>query len=310
MARTGVVLEPVYTEHVMSAFHPESPKRLLKIKEMLEETSVGKKAVRLPVRPATKEELLWVHDRKYIDHIEATAGKTVYLDPDTTASPRTWEAAIMAVGGLISCVEAVFSGKVANAYAFLRPPGHHAEHDRAMGFCIFNNVAIAAEYALKKHDVERVAIIDFDIHHGNGTQHTFYKRSDVFYISTHRWPFYPGTGRRDERGEGLGKGYTLNIPLEHGTDEEFENIYSEVVPRVLEEYRPGLILVSAGYDAHESDPLGGFSVTTEGYNYITERLVEAAEKCCGGRIVFALEGGYDVEALKECAEGALRCLEA
>ena len=290
MSKTGIVWEPIYAEHVMSSYHPESPLRIKKIKEMLDSTKAGKEAVRLQVIPATKEQLAWVHDRKYIDSIEATEGKTVQLDPDTTACPVTWKAACMSAGGTIKCVDALFTGAVKNAYAFVRPPGHHAERDHAKGFCFFNNIAIAAEFAIKEHGVKRIAIVDFDIHHGNGTQNTFYRRSDVFYISTHRWPFFPGSGNRTERGEGLGRGYTLNIPLSKGDDEEFKQLYGSVIPDVITEYRPELILVSAGYDAHETDPLGGFYASTETYSLITEKLVETAKNCCDGKIVFFLEG--------------------
>lgn len=309
MAKTGVVWDPIYAEHTMGSYHPESPLRIKKIGEMLAESQVGKRAVRIGARPALKDELAWVHDPKYIDKIESTAGKSVVLDPDTSTSPRTWDAACMAAGGVIECVRSVFDRGVDNAYAFVRPPGHHAERNHAMGFCIFNNVAIAAEYALRKCGAKRVAIIDFDIHHGNGTQNAFYSRSEVYYISTHRWPFYPGSGAAGERGTGLGKGYTLNVPLERGDDEEFREIYGGVVPTEMRKYGPDLILISAGYDAHETDPLGGFFVTTETYNWLAKQLISVAKECCDGRIVLTLEGGYNTDSLKICAEGALSALE-
>jgi len=310
MSKTGCVWEKVYSEHVMTEYHPESPDRILGVKDVLENTEPGKKAIKLKVTPATKEEISWVHNPAYIDRVESTKGKVVPLDPDTTAGKKSYEAALMAAGGVVACVEGVLSGEVDNAFAFVRPPGHHAEFDRAMGFCLFNNVAIGAEYAIKKHDLKRIAIIDFDIHHGNGTQNFFYKRSDVFYISTHRWPFYPGSGLRHEHGEGLGKGYTLNIPMEKGDDNELINAFKDVVRPLILEYKPELILVSAGYDAHEDDPLGGFSVTREGYKKLTEELVDLANTVCDGKIVFILEGGYNVSALKGCVEDALKVLES
>jgi len=309
MNKTGVVWDPIYAQHVMSTFHPESPARITRIKHVLDETEAGKRTIQIKARPVTKEEIGWVHDKKYIDLVESTAGKNVLLDPDTTACPKTWEAACMAAGGVIEAVDEVVKGKIDNAYAFVRPPGHHAEHDRTMGFCFFNNIAIAAEYALKKLGIHRIAIIDFDIHHGNGTEHHFYKRSDVFYISTHRWPFYPGTGNRTDHGQGLGTGHTLNIPLMKGDNEEFKDAYESVVLPVLEEYRPELILVSAGYDAHLDDPMGGFRIETDTYNWLTKKLVEISKKVCGGKIIFVLEGGYSTDALAECVEGALNILE-
>lgn len=308
MSKTGYVWEEIYTQHIMGPFHPESPRRLERIKEMLErgDFAVKKGLIKIPARPATKEELSWVHDIDYINSVEKTKGRTVALDPDTTASPKSYEAALMAAGGVMECVKKVISGEVDNAFAFVRPPGHHAEKDRAMGFCLFNNVAIAAEYALKKHGLKRIVIVDFDVHHGNGTENAFYDRSDVFYISTHRWPFYPGTGSREDHGTGEGQGRTLNIPFVYGADDaEFKKVYKEIVMPVIEEYKPDLILVSAGYDAHEDDPLGGLRVATETYTWLAERLVETAKKCCGGRIIFVLEGGYNVEALGECVRGAL-----
>lgn len=310
MSKTGIVWEPIYTEHVMTDYHPESPERLIGVKEVLDKTEAGKSAVRIPARSATKEEVGWVHDSDYINYMEKTAGHTVQLDPDTAACPKTYEAALMAAGGVIECVKAVMEGKVDNAYAFVRPPGHHAESFRAMGFCIFNNIAVAAEYAIREYGLKKVVIVDCDVHHGNGTQAVFYDRSDVFYISTHRWPYYPGTGSREEHGEGKGKGYTLNIPFSAGADDqEFKRVYSEIVIPVVEEYKPDLILVSAGYDGHMDDPLGGLDITTDTYNWLMRQLVDTAEKCCGGKLVVVLEGGYSVPALKACVEGALKEME-
>lgn len=308
MLKTGYVWEKIYTEHVMSSFHPESPLRLQSIKEILDNSDMKDKLVKIPARLSLKEEIAWIHDSAYIDLVEGTKGRTVDLDPDTTACPKTWEAACMAVGGGIEAVKAVLKKRVNNAYAFLRPPGHHAEQGNAMGFCIFNNIAVAAEYAIKKHDLKRVAIIDFDIHHGNGTEQAFYKRSDVFYISTHRWPFYPGTGAANERGEGLGKGYNLNIPMQNGDDEDFYKVYHDTVVPEISIYKPELILVSAGYDAHNIDPLGGFNLTTDFYNWLTSELLKTANKICNGKIVFFLEGGYNTKALADCTKNALRIM--
>lgn len=314
---TGVVWEELYTRHNMGAYHPESPARLLAIKEVIEDAGIAKHLTRLKPRPATKKEIGWVHDADYINEIEATAGRSVVLDPDTSTSPETWDAACLAAGGAIACVEYVMGdptpslpllrgGSSKGAFAFVRPPGHHAEHNHAMGFCIFNNIAIAAEYAIRKHGLKKVAILDFDVHHGNGTQHHFYERDDVFFASTHRRPFYPGTGGRDEAGSGKGAGLTLNVPLPGGIgDQEWREAWKgQIVPRVRD-FSPELILVSAGFDAHEDDPLGGMHVTTDGYRWLASELVSLADKVNGGRIVFVLEGGYSLTALKSCVKAVL-----
>jgi acetoin utilization deacetylase AcuC-like enzyme len=262
--------------------------------------------IHLEPRLATPEEIALIHDFEYVKKIEKTAGHEVPLDPDTQASPRSWEAARLAVGGLLTCVDSVIDGKVANAFAFVRPPGHHAERARAMGFCLFNNVAIAAEYAIRQKNCRRVLIIDYDVHHGNGTQWSFYDRDDVFYISTHRYPFYPGTGARREEGEGKGKGFTLNVPFPGGEgDEEYLKVFDqEIIPAAVQ-FHPDLILVSAGFDAHRLDPLGGMNVTGAGFAGMTRSILEAASHVCHGRTILVLEGGYSLEGLQESVEKCL-----
>jgi len=307
---TGFVFEEIYLEHKMGVMHPESPRRLEAIREVLSEIDATK-LVRIPARPASIEELRLIHTPEYIDYIVSTKGKSVMLDPDTSTSPLSYDAAAMAVGGTIKAIDAVVDGRVRNAFAFVRPPGHHAEKERAMGFCIFNNVAIGAEYAIRVKGLKKVAILDFDVHHGNGTQDAFYDRSDVLYISTHRWPFYPGTGSREEKGEGDGFGYTVNIPFSRGADDaEYKKVYSEIVFPILTEYAPDMILVSAGYDAHVDDPIGGMNLTTDGFNWITEGVLDIANKTSGGKIIFVLEGGYSTSALKESVKGALEIISA
>jgi acetoin utilization deacetylase AcuC-like enzyme len=208
-------------------------------------------------------------------------------------------------------LEEILSGEVQRAFAFVRPPGHHAEPGRAMGFCLFNNVAIAAAYAHVTYRVERIAIVDIDVHHGNGTQASFYDTPHLLYISSHQYPFYPGTGNFDEIGSGEGKGYTLNFPLPAGTgDETFVPLYSRIVAKVLEQYRPQCVLVSAGFDAHIQDALGGLCVTTAGYASAAASLVRAADQCCQGRILFVLEGGYSKEALQSCTKAVMAEMES
>ncbi len=306
MIQTTVLWDDRYLLHEPGSWHPERPDRLRAIHKVIE-GPLAKKIKRITPRLATLEEISLVHDFQYVKKIEETAGLHIDLDPDTHASPHTWEAASLAVGGLIQCVDHVMSGQSKNAFAFVRPPGHHAERERAMGFCFFNNVAIAAEYVLKQGYAKRVLIMDYDVHHGNGTQWSFYDRPDVFYISTHRYPFYPGTGSPHEEGKGSGKGYTLNIPFDEGDgDDEYLKAFDDrVIPAILG-YQPDLILVSAGYDAHRDDPLGGMEVTGKGFGEMHRKLLEAAQKCCRGKLVSVLEGGYSLlgleESVRECLD--------
>ncbi len=307
MADTAIFYDDICTFHEMGYLHPESPRRLLAIKDVLDGNGIGRELTRLGPRDATEDELALIHDPNYIERIKDTDGKElVALDPDTSANAYTWKASLRAAGGFLACVDAILQGKARNAYAFVRPPGHHAERARAMGFCFFNNVAIGAEWLIKQKGLERVAIVDFDVHHGNGTQHSFYRRSDVFYASLHRFPFYPGTGSSDETGEGEGRGATLNVPLHAGADDDdhLRALCDKIIPAV-ERFAPEFLLVSSGYDAHVQDPLGGMRVTTAGYRRMMRSLVELAGACCKGRLAVGLEGGYDLAALRECTEASL-----
>ncbi|MFA5811600.1 MAG: histone deacetylase [bacterium] len=310
MGNTTVFYDDLCTYHEMGYLHPESPRRLLSVKEVLDGDGIGRELARLGPRDATEGEIALIHDENYIKRIKATdGGELVALDPDTSANAYTWKAALRAAGGTLACVDSVFKGKARNAYAFVRPPGHHAERARAMGFCIFNNIAIAAESLIKGKGLGRVAIIDFDVHHGNGTQHAFYRRGDVFFASLHRFPFYPGTGALDETGEGEGRGATLNVPLHAGADDDdhLRALCDTIIPEV-ERFAPEFLLVSSGYDAHVRDPLGGMRVTTDGYRRMMRSLVELADDCCNGRLVVVLEGGYDLAALRECTEASLEAM--
>ena len=294
----------------MGLYHPESPSRLLAIKEVLDGDGIGREVLNLKPRAATNEEICFIHDKTYVESVERTAGgEMVHLDLDTVACAETWEAARFAAGATMVLIDEAMKGNITNGFAFVRPPGHHAEKDRAMGFCFFNNIAIGAEYARRNSGVERIAIIDFDVHHGNGTQHAFYDREDVFYASVHRSEFYPGTGFANETGAGKGKGTTLNVPLEYGaTDDVYKMVFDKhFIPAVMG-FRPQLILVSAGYDAHERDPLGGMKMTTEGFRWIADTISELAHECCKGRVVYVLEGGYDLKALRESIEATLEVM--
>jgi acetoin utilization deacetylase AcuC-like enzyme len=257
-------------------------------------------------KPATDERILAVHGRAYLDSLRTTAGHTVRLDPDTTASPRSFEAARLAAGAAVGAVEAVWKGEAANAFVWARPPGHHAEQAHAMGFCLLNNAAIAAE-AARKLGAERVLILDWDVHHGNGTQHLFERRRDVLYASSHQYPFYPGTGAPEEIGKGEGEGYTVNCALAGGQhDADFGVAFHDLFLPIAAQYRPDFVIVSAGFDPHERDPLGGMRVTERGFAAMCSALARLAAEQCAGRLVLLLEGGYDLAAL---AGSARACLE-
>ncbi|MBL7065428.1 MAG: histone deacetylase [Anaerolineae bacterium] len=295
---TAYVYDPIYLEHDLPS-HPENARRLKRILSALEDEGMLARLRALEPRPATAGELRRVHTREYIERVrrKAQAGGG-YLDPDTYVSPRSFDAAVMAAGGVVRVVEAVLAGEVANGFALVRPPGHHATATQAMGFCLFNNVAVAARAVLSREGVERVFIADFDVHHGNGTQDAFADDPAVFYFSTHQYPHYPGTGFWSETGYGAGEGTVLNVPLPPGVgDAGYAQVFAELVWPLAERFQPDLILVSAGYDAHWSDPLAHMNLSLTGYTWLERELVRIAEQLCDGQIVFTLEGGYQLDVL-------------
>ena len=307
MSVTGVILDARFTKHMMGLGHPESPSRLFAIREVLDGDGVGREVKHLEPRAASKEEIAFIHEPPYIESVKNTAGKEpIYLDPDTVTCADTWVAAEYAAGAAIVLTEAVANGNIRNGFAFVRPPGHHAERDKAMGFCFFNNIAIAAEYAKCKLGLERIAIVDFDVHHGNGTQHAFYEDGQVFFTSAHRTHFYPGGGLVSETGKGKGQGTTLNIPLDHGADDDiYKRVFDKQILPAVRNFNPQLILVSAGFDPHKLDPLGGMRMTTEGFRWIAQSLFDLAGECCQGKLLYILEGGYNLRALRESVEATL-----
>jgi acetoin utilization deacetylase AcuC-like enzyme len=295
---TAYVYDPVYLEHDLPS-HPENARRLKRILSTLEHEGMLARLRPLEPRPVTTEELQRVHTSAHIERVQhvAQAGGG-YMDPDTYVAPRSFDAALMAAGGLVRAVEAVLAGEVANGFALVRPPGHHATATRAMGFCLFNNVAVAARAALAQGKVERVFIADFDVHHGNGTQDAFADDPAVFYFSTHQYPYYPGTGHWRETGAGAGEGTVLNVPLPPRVgDAGYAEILTDLVWPLAERFRPDLILVSAGYDAHWRDPLAQMNLSLAGYAGLGRELVRMADQLCDGRIVFTLEGGYELDVL-------------
>ncbi len=308
MRKTAIVRDKRYLDHRPSRFHPESPKRLEAIYSMLEGPDMEGVFLDLPARRATRDELLRIHSPRYVDMILDTAGKPHRsLDPDTAVSEGSCEAALLAAGGVCEAISAVVSGEMDNAFALVRPPGHHAENSRAMGFCIFNNLAVGARHAQEFHGLERVLVVDWDLHHGNGTQHSFEEDPTILYFSTHQYPFYPGSGAYEEIGRGRGKGFTLNVPLSPGRgDGEYAALFERILKPVALEFDPELVLVSAGFDIHENDPLGGMRVTSNGFAGLTRTVMEIADGCCDGRVVMTLEGGYDLKGLSSSAKAVIK----
>jgi acetoin utilization deacetylase AcuC-like enzyme len=296
--KVGFVYDPIYLKHDTGQ-HPENVRRLEAVISQLEQTGIKRQLTPVEPRPATIAELSLVHREKYISQVREAARKGGgWLDVDTVMSADSYDAALYAAGGTIQATEAVINGDVNSAFALVRPPGHHATAQRAMGFCLFNNVAIAARNALTGHGLERVVIIDFDVHHGNGTQDAFYEDSQVLYISTHQYPHYPGTGSIEESGTGDGRGTTVNLPLPGGCgDNEYQQAFSQVVVPAIERFKPQLLLVSAGYDAHWSDELSLMQVSVTGFAWMVKIIRELADELCRGSLVFSLEGGYNLAAL-------------
>jgi len=302
----GIVWDDRYLAHAAPP-HVERPERLTAIRKALETAGEWDRLGPIPARPVDEADLLRVHAPAHIERVRqsADAGRLVWFDADTYACPASAEAAF-----LCAAVDAVVAGEVASAFCPVRPPGHHACRSRAMGFCLFNNVAVAARRLQAVHGLERVLIVDWDVHHGNGTQEAFYADPDVLYVSTHQWPYYPGTGGRDETGEGDGAGRTLNYPLSAGSGDDVFLAAIEDAVAQAEAFGPQFVLISAGFDGHRADPLAGLNLTEEGFAEATRRVRDLAGRTAGGRVVSALEGGYDADALGRSAVAHVRALGA
>lgn len=293
MKKVGYLYDDIFLAHQMPPGHPESSDRLKAINDALRKSSCWEDLIHIDPKKAGKEDILAVHTGPYYERVLKFTG---YFDADTYISDRSVEAAHVAAGAVVDAVRHCRDGKIDRAFCAVRPPGHHAEKDRAMGFCIFNNVAIGARYA-QKLGYSRVFIVDFDVHHGNGTQHIFEEDDSVFYFSTHEFPHYPGTGGDMERGRGRGTGFTYNIPMHHGSgDKDFYSAYHDYLPPKVRDFGPDIILVSAGYDLHARDPLAGLRVTNEGIRSIVRSIIGS---CPSVPQVFCLEGGYNLFSLSD-----------
>jgi len=288
--------------------HPERPERLMAVIAALRREPAVDLTWTEPA-PAPREAVARVHDPDYIDRIDSLRGRHAQLDPDTMVSPATVQAAYLAAGAAVLAVDTVIQGPIRRAFAIVRPPGHHAERAKAMGFCVFNNVAVAAAHALSHHHLRRILIVDWDVHHGNGTQHIFESRSEVLFFSVHEWPNYPGTGRRDETGIGPGRGHTINVPLTAGsTDADYARAFDEILLPAADRFKPDLVLVSAGFDAHDGDPLGGMRLTAPGFAALTRRVRSIADTHARSRLALFLEGGYDIHDLAGCVVACTKAL--
>jgi len=307
MGKIGIIYSDRYLDHETGT-HVENSGRVRAIREALLEAPWSGRLDWLEPRAATPDEVAMIHDRHYIAYVrracESTRGIS-FLNPDTAVSPMSYEVALLAAGGVFEGIDRVATGGIDGFFALVRPPGHHAESDESLGFCLFNNIAVGARYAQEKHGVGRVFILDWDVHHGNGTQDSFYGSRDVLYFSSHQYPFYPGTGRLHETGSRGAEGFTVNCPLGGGRhDGEYLAVYNRVLVPIIESFEPGLILVSAGFDAHSMDPIGGMRVSTGGFAALAALIMDAARRV-NSPVVYALEGGYNFDALRDSVKAVL-----
>jgi acetoin utilization deacetylase AcuC-like enzyme len=304
MASTALLLDRIYERHIPGPDHPEAPERCVAVMEALSAGGMAERMHRVEPRAATDDELALCHTPAYLKIVEQdmARGARDLSTGDTALSAKSRAVALQAAGGVMNAVDLVIGGKARNAFCAVRPPGHHATATRGMGFCIYNNIAIAARYAQKKHGIDRVLIVDWDVHHGNGTQDIFYQDGSVLFFSTHQHPWYPGTGLAHETGEGRGKGTTINCPLPAGSghSEIMAAVQGKLVP-AAGEFKPGLVLISAGFDSRAHDPLGRFQLTDDDFRQLTRMVLEIAGKHAGGRVVSVLEGGYSLAGLAAAA---------
>jgi acetoin utilization deacetylase AcuC-like enzyme len=308
---SALLLDPIYKQHDPGAGHPEQPARYDAVTRALTDAGLTNKMTHLQVRVATEDEIASVHGRDYIQKAkrEIASGATELSTGDTNVGSKTWDVALRAVGGVLNAVDAVAGGKASNAFCAVRPPGHHARPKQGMGFCVFNNIAIAARYAQRKYRLAKVMIADWDVHHGNGTQDTFYTDGSVFFFSTHQSPWYPGTGAASETGEGNGKGTTMNFPFPAGAGrKEILGAFQENLRRAADTFKPDLVMISAGFDSRINDPLGRFTLSDQDFADLTNVMQEIAGTHAGGRLISVLEGGYSLTGLASGVAAHVRAL--
>jgi acetoin utilization deacetylase AcuC-like enzyme len=308
--RSGVVIDREYLRHLPGEDHPERPERIETLLDYAGDLNRELFEI-LPPRPATRAEIELCHAPDYLALVESTSKRNRYaLDGDTLTCRDSFSVGLLAVGGFLRMLDAIAAGEIANGFALVRPPGHHALNNRAMGFCLFNTVAVGARYLQRTHGARRILIMDWDVHHGNGTQAEFYDDASVLFVSTHQYPYYPGSGAIDELGENAGEGYTINVPLPAGCgDAEYLRVFADVVVPAAKWFEPDWILVSAGFDPHRRDPLGGMAVTEAGFGLMAQDLLKSAAASAGSRIAFLLEGGYDLAALRASVGAVLSAMQ-
>jgi len=301
--KTGYISDPFYLKHKNEP-HPENPGRLNAIQKNIESSKYYNNLTLIQPRKATVEDIAKVHGTGYIRSVEDSCRNGVRnLDADTVISADSYQAALLSAGAGLEALDKILEGTVGNAFCAVRPPGHHAEQNKAMGFCLFNNVGVIARYAQDIKNIQKIFIFDWDVHHGNGTQHSFYKDSSIYYSSIHQYPFYPGTGGVDETGTGDGLGSNLNLPMRaYSCDADYINAIEHKLIPVIQKFNPDLIIISAGFDAHENDPLAQINLSTDCYGKMTQKLMEIANDVCNGRILSMLEGGYDYSALADSVQ--------
>jgi acetoin utilization deacetylase AcuC-like enzyme len=311
MSNLGFVYHPDYLKHVTGGSHPERAQRLESLVQHLLSTPLWGTMSHLRPAPALVESIHLVHPERHTSMVKVRCqvGEQILDDGDTHVCKESYDVALLAAGGVMLAIDEVITGRLKRAFCAVRPPGHHAESSKVMGFCLFNNVAIGARYAQTKHGIKRIAIVDWDVHHGNGTQQIFYEDDSVLFISLHQYPFYPGTGAAGERGTGRGEGFTVNCPMGTGSvEKDYLDAFQVQVLPALRRFQPQLLMISAGFDAHAEDPLAGINLTDESYQRMTELLLEVSEKYCGGKIVSVLEGGYNLQALSRSVECHLKAM--
>ena len=305
MSNLGLIYHPDYLKHDTGSGHPERPQRLESLIQHLLTTSLWRSMSHLRPSSASLDAIHLIHPERHtaMVKVRCQVGEIMLDDGDTRVCKDSYDIALLAAGGVLQAIDEVVAGRLTRAFCAVRPPGHHAEASKVMGFCLFNSIAIGARYAQTKHGVERIAIVDWDVHHGNGTQQAFYEDDSVLFISLHQYPYYPGSGAASERGTGRGEGFTLNCPMGAGSVEKdyLDAFQAQILP-ALRRFQPQLLLISAGFDAHADDPLAGIKLTDESYRRMTELLLEISEKYCGGKIVSVLEGGYNLQALARSVE--------